>query len=158
MDTLRTNDMAAGKLVVEITEEAMVRNFGAAATVLQRLRDLGIRVAIDDFGTGYSSLSQLKRLPVDELKIDKSFVMRLPDDEVDKAIITTSVELAHKLQLNTVAEGVGSGAAFRWLQASGIERAQGYYWSKPLDADALVDWIGNFSGGATQHSKILQLV
>jgi diguanylate cyclase (GGDEF)-like protein len=158
MDALRTNDMPAHDLVIEITEEAMVRNFSQAATVLQRLRDLGIKVAIDDFGTGYSSLSQLKRLPVDQLKIDKSFVARLPDDGADKIIISSSVELAHKLHLDLVAEGVESGAAFRWIQDSGIEQAQGYYWSPPLPPAAFTEWAEHFSGGATQQSKILQLI
>jgi len=158
MDTLRANEMPAHDLIVEITEEGMVRNFSQAATVLQRLRDLGVKVAIDDFGTGYSSLSQLKRLPVDQLKIDKSFVSRLPDDEADIIIIGASVELAHKLHLDLVAEGVGSGAAFRWIQNMGIEQAQGYYWSPPLPAAEFTDWAQKFSGGATQHSKILQLI
>jgi EAL domain-containing protein (putative c-di-GMP-specific phosphodiesterase class I) len=82
----------------------------------------------------------------------------LPDDDADKIIISASVELAHKLHLDVVAEGVSSGAAFRWIQNSGIEQAQGYYWSPPMAADAFADWAQNFSGGATQQSKILQLI
>jgi diguanylate cyclase (GGDEF)-like protein len=158
MDILRANGMPAQKLVVEITEEAMVREFGTAATVLKRMRDLGIRIAIDDFGTGYSSLSQLKQLPVDELKIDRSFVMRLPDDNADKAIISASVELAHKLQLNVVAEGVTTAAAFQWIQNAGIEHAQGYYWSTPLPPSALTDWVQTFSAKTLQQDKQLQRV
>jgi EAL domain-containing protein (putative c-di-GMP-specific phosphodiesterase class I) len=157
MDILRTSEMEPGKLVVEITEEAMVRDFGGAATVLQRLRDLGIRIAIDDFGTGYSSLSQLKQLPVDELKIDKSFVARLPNDAADNAIISASTELAHKLRLQVVAEGVSTEEAFRWIQSAGIETAQGYYWSAPLPADTFFAWVRNFSGTTQQNIK-LQLV
>jgi len=158
IDTLRENHMAADRLVVEVTEEAMIRNFGQAATVLQRLRDLGIKVAIDDFGIGYSSLSQLKQLPVDQLKIDKSFIAKLPDDEADKIIVSASIELARKFRLELVAEGVSNIEAYRWISNAGIELAQGYFWSAPLKADALSAWIKGFAGEAGRKSKTLQLI
>ena len=96
----------AAYLVAEITEEGLVRDFANATVVLQRLRDLGIKISIDDFGTGYSSLAQIRNLPVDELKIDQSFVTRLPDDRADAAIVGAAIDLAHNLGLEFVAEGV----------------------------------------------------
>jgi diguanylate cyclase (GGDEF)-like protein len=157
MDILRNQKLPPEKLIVEITEQAMVQDFGNATTVLTRLRDLGIRVSIDDFGTGYSSLSQLKKLPVNELKIDRSFVAKLPGDPADEAIVSTAIDLAHKLKLDIVAEGVSSGAAYRWLKAQGIDSAQGFYWSDPIPADELAKWISGFTGGSTQYVRALDL-
>jgi diguanylate cyclase (GGDEF)-like protein len=157
MDILRSQKLPPEKLIVEITEQAMVRDFGNAITVLNRLRDLGIRVSIDDFGTGYSSFSQLKKLPVNELKIDRSFVAKLPGDPADEAIVSTAIDLAHKLKLDIVAEGVASGASYRWLRAHGIDSAQGFYWSKPIPADELSNWISDFTGGSTQYVRALDI-
>ena len=99
LDLLRNHDLAPRYLVAEITEEGLVRDFANATIVLQRLRDLGIRISIDDFGTGYSSLAQIRNLPVDELKIDKSFVTQLPDNRADAAIVGAAIDLAHNLGL-----------------------------------------------------------
>ncbi len=158
MDTLRNHHLPPEKLILEITEQAMVQDINNAITVLTRLRDLGIKISIDDFGTGYSSLSQLKKLPVDELKIDRSFVAMLPGDRADAAIVSTTIDLAHKLRLEIVAEGVASGAAYRWLQNHGIDRAQGYYWSKPIPAEELPPWVSNFIGGSTQVLQTVEFV
>jgi diguanylate cyclase (GGDEF)-like protein len=158
MDKLHEHGIAPERLVVEITEEATVRDFGTATEVLRGLRDLGINVSIDDFGTGYSSLSQLKKIPADELKIDRSFVAQLPDDKADASIVHSSIELAHSLGLQVVAEGVASGAALRWLRDHKVDRAQGYYWSPPLPATELIDWLRNFSGGSTAELPALQIM
>ena len=123
-----------------------------------RLRDLGITISIDDFGTGYSSLSQLKNLPVAELKIDRSFIAQLPDDAADAAIVGAAVELARKLGLEIVAEGVSSGAVVGWLRAHGVQRAQGYYWSPPLPGDEFERWAADFSGGSTRLARKLELI
>ena len=155
MDILRNHKLPPEKLIVEITEQAMVLDFSNATTVLTRLRDLGIKISIDDFGTGYSSLSQLKKLPVDELKIDRSFIAALPNDREDAAIVSTAIDLAHKLKLDIVAEGVTNRASYRWLQAHGIDRAQGYYWNKPIPAKELSSWISSFKGGSTQYLRAL---
>jgi diguanylate cyclase (GGDEF)-like protein len=157
MDILRSKKLPPEKLIVEITEQAMVQDFSNATTVLTRLRDLGIRVSIDGFGTGYTSLSQLRKLPVNELKIDRSLVARLPGDQEDEAIVSTAIDLAHKLKLDIVAEGVSSGAGYRWLKAHGIDSAQGFYWSDPSPADELSNWISNFKGGSTQYVRALDL-
>ena len=118
---LRDHDLAARNIVLEITEQAVVRDFQRATLVLECLRDLGIRIAIDDFGTGYSSLAQIKHLPVDELKIDRSFVMDLPGNDDDAAIVRASIDLAHNLGLEVLAEGVETQPALEWLQAQGCE-------------------------------------
>jgi diguanylate cyclase (GGDEF)-like protein len=156
-DLLRDERMVPEKLVLELTEQAMVQDFANATAILNRLRDLGVRISVDDFGTGYSSLGHLKQLPVDELKIDRTFISMLPEDRVDAAIVSTTIELAHKLKLETVAEGVSNGAVHRWLQANGIDKAQGYYWSKPLPGDQIAEWVSGFSGGSTVAVRALEL-
>mgnify|MGYP001336696227 FL=1 len=141
---------------MEITEEALVRDFARATLVLQCLRDLGVRVSIDDFCTKYSSLVQLKRLPVDELKIDRSFVMELPQDRDDAAIVRSTLDLAHRLGLEVVAEGVESAAALDWLAAHGCERAQGFYMSRPMPAEAFGAWVRRYAGNGQATRQVTQ--
>jgi EAL domain-containing protein (putative c-di-GMP-specific phosphodiesterase class I) len=156
-ETLDDAGVPPESLIIEITEEAMVRNFAQATTVLRRLRELGIKISIDDFGTGYSSLAQLKNLPVDEIKIDRSFFSQLPDNAADAAIVRATTDLAHSLGLECVAEGIENGAAFRWIQENGVERAQGFYFSKPLPAEIFGRWVREFTGGSTVEIRTLQL-
>jgi diguanylate cyclase len=108
-----------------------------AGEVLQDLRALGVRLALDDFGTGYSSLEHLKRLPVDELKIDKSFVMAMDTDPADRAIVASTCALGQSLGLRVVAEGVESSASASVLAAIGCDMAQGFHYSPPVPADQL---------------------
>ena len=103
-----------------------------ARRVLDRMREMGVRVAIDDFGTGYSSLVSLKQLPVSTIKVDKSFVMNMEADADDAAIVRSTVALGHNLGLEVVAEGVETPAAWKALKEMGADIAQGYYLSKPL--------------------------
>ena len=103
-----------------------------AFQVLERLRAMGIRLSIDDFGTGYSSLAYLKRLPVNELKIDKSFVMGLTRDQDDAAIVRATIDLAHHMGLVVTAEGVEQASVLKALRHLGCDMAQGYYISPPL--------------------------
>jgi len=158
MDVVREHKLNPKRLVLEVTEEAMVEDFGKANSALERLHDLGLTISIDDFGTGYSSLSQLKKLPVQELKIDRSFIAGLPSDSADTAIVSASVSLAHQLGLKIVAEGVTNGDALRWLRENGVDRAQGFYWSEPIPADAFNEWLRNFTGGETVQVKPLKIV
>lgn len=109
--------------------------------VLSRLAALGVSLSIDDFGTGYSSLAYLKQLPVDEIKIDKSFVLGMEADEKDTAIVRSVSELSHNLGLRVVAEGVETAEAWDVLHALGCDVAQGYYVSRPLPADELERWL-----------------
>lgn len=154
LQLLRDHDLAPRYLTVEITEEALVRDFARATLVLQCLRDLGVRVSIDDFGTKYSSLVQLKRLPVDELKIDRSFVMELPQDRDDAAIVRSTLDLAHRLGLEVVAEGVESAAALDWLAAHGCERAQGFYISRPMPAESFGAWVRRYAGNGQATRQV----
>ena len=132
---------APPRLEVEVTESSIMQDPRRAASFLGRLRDLRIRVAIDDFGTGYSSLSALKQLPVDSLKIDKSFVMGMEENLDDQAIVRATARLGQDLGLNVVAEGVESQAAARQLATFGCNQGQGYHFSKPVEAERLRRWL-----------------
>jgi diguanylate cyclase (GGDEF)-like protein len=129
------------RLVIEITESSLMADAARAMEVLNRLREMGVGVSIDDFGTGYSSLAYLKRLPVDELKIDKSFVANMARDENDAAIVRSTVGLAHELGLTVVAEGIEDQATWDLLVALGCDVGQGYFVSRPVPAAALGVWL-----------------
>lgn len=126
---------------IEITESDIMSEPEKAVALLQRYRSEGISVAIDDFGTGFSSLSQLKNMPVNELKIDKGFVLQLANTENDQIIVRSTLELAHRFGLEVVAEGVETRESLALLQAWGCEWAQGYYFSRPLKASDVPAWM-----------------
>jgi EAL domain-containing protein (putative c-di-GMP-specific phosphodiesterase class I) len=105
---------------------------------------MGVSLSIDDFGTGYSSLSHLKRLPVDEIKIDRAFVMGMAHDENDAVIVRSTIELGHNLGLQVVAEGVESHDDLDRLRGWGCDTAQGYYLSRPLAPERIQEWSGRF--------------
>lgn len=129
------------QLVLEVTETAVMRDALYSLEVLNRLKACGVMLAIDDFGTGYSSLSHLKRLPVDELKIDKSFVMGMAEDEDDAVIVRSTIELAHNMGLKVVAEGVETEAAMEMLRSFRCDSAQGYLISRPMAAADATRWL-----------------
>ena len=114
---------------------------GRAQRILSRLRDTGITISVDDFGTGYSSLAYLRDLPVDELKLDRSFIFSMADDARAAAIVESTIALAHSLSLRMVAEGVESRAACMELARYGCDLGQGYYLSRPLPAAELEHWL-----------------
>ena len=124
-----------------------------------RLSERGFKLSIDDFGTGYSSLAYLKRLPVDELKIDKSFVMNMEKDEDDAKIVRSMIDLAHNLGLTVVAEGVENALIWRKLKDLSCDEAQGYYMSKPMPAEEFLHWRKRWQGGqvlsATGHGALI---
>ncbi|MBB5172702.1 EAL domain-containing protein [Texcoconibacillus texcoconensis] len=126
---------------LEITENGLMENTEEMINTLKRLREIGFRIAIDDFGTGYSSLSYLKKFPVTSLKIDKSFVFGLPNDLGDEAIVSSTIQLAHRLGLYVIAEGVESQDALVNLKQHDCTYVQGYYFSKPLPADQFTNEI-----------------
>jgi EAL domain-containing protein (putative c-di-GMP-specific phosphodiesterase class I) len=136
----------------------VVRDSQNAMLVLECLRDLGIRISIDDFGTGYSSLAQLKHLPADELKIDRSFVMELPGNREDAAIVRTAIDLAHNLGLQVLAEGVEAQQALQWLKAHGCEQAQGFLISKPMPAEEFCAWVRRYEQEAAERLPGLRSV
>jgi EAL domain-containing protein (putative c-di-GMP-specific phosphodiesterase class I)/GGDEF domain-containing protein len=131
---LAQHGIAASRLILEITESAFMRDAGAASRHMEHLRVTGVRFSIDDFGTGYSSLSQLQKLPVDELKIDRSFIVAADQDPDNIPVVRTIIELGHSLGLKVVAEGVETEAHWRWLAGVGCDIAQGYLISKPVAA------------------------
>lgn len=132
--------IAANCFEVEITESVLVHNLEDVSAQLRRLRDLGIRVAIDDFGTGYSSLAYLKGLPIDKLKVDRSFITETPDDSDSCAIIHAIVALADKLNMEVVAEGVETQSQFEFLQDSGIALMQGFFFCRPISEPDFTTW------------------
>jgi diguanylate cyclase (GGDEF)-like protein len=128
-------------LQLEITESTLLSDPKRALGVLGRLSHMGVELSIDDFGTGYSSLSHLRRLPLKELKIDKSFVQNMVVDENDLVIVRSTIDLGRNLGLQVVAEGVETREVWAKLQALGCDYAQGYYNSRPMPAEELVRWL-----------------
>lgn len=130
-------------LHVELTESAVMNDVEHTLDILNRLSQLGIEIAIDDFGTGYSSLTYLKRMPITELKIDRSFVMHMADAEVDATIVQSTVTMAHSLGLKVVAEGVEDEKTWHLLESFHCDTAQGYYMSRPVVPQDLEKWLRN---------------
>ena len=135
-DVLRRTGLDPRDLILEITESMVVEDVGSALTTLQELKALGVKIAVDDFGTGYSSLSYLKHFPVDYLKIDRSFVSGLGRDSKDEGLVSASIELAHALGLEAIAEGVETEEQLKRLRSLGCELAQGFYFQRPSPEDA----------------------
>ncbi|MGI8686174.1 MAG: putative bifunctional diguanylate cyclase/phosphodiesterase [Acidimicrobiales bacterium] len=138
---LRETGVPAGCLTLELTESSMMSDPVRTADVLDRLHGLGVQLSIDDYGTGYSSLSYLRRLPVDEMKIDKSFVMSMQGKDNDDVIVRSTVDLGHNLGLRVVAEGVEDEASWDRLAALGCDSAQGYWLSRPIPAEEVADLV-----------------
>ena len=115
-----------------------------ARDILTRLRSHGIQISIDDFGTGYSSLSYLRDLPIDELKLDRSFIFPMADDARAAALVASTIALAHSLGLRMVAEGVENDVAYTELARLGCDQAQGYYMSRPVPAAELEHWLSTW--------------
>ena len=134
-------EIPPGQLTLEVTENIIGADPIRVIEVLESLRDLGVNLSLDDFGTGHSSLSYLKRLPVHELKIDKSFVLAMHESRVDEAIVRSTTELAQRLGLRVVAEGVETQEALDHLAQIGCEEAQGYFLQRPVPAAQLSDWV-----------------
>ncbi len=138
---LGRHDVPAELLTLEVTESTIMNDPSRAVTVLGRLRALGVKIAVDDYGTGYSSLAYLKRLAIDELKIDKSFITGMREDDNDALIVRSTIELGHNLGLQLVAEGVEDAQTWQLLLPLGCDLLQGYHISRPLPYDRLVEWL-----------------
>jgi diguanylate cyclase (GGDEF)-like protein len=141
---LEKSGIAASQLTLELTESSIMADPARTIGILDDLARLGVTISVDDFGTGYSSLSYLKRLPVREIKIDRSFVMGMSADTVDAAIVRSTVELSHTLGLRVVAEGVEDQMSLSHLRDWGCDLAQGYYFSRPLAGAVLLDWMAGY--------------
>ncbi|WP_242560391.1 EAL domain-containing protein [Pandoraea capi] len=137
---LREHALPPHWLCVEITESALMDDPEQALITMERLHRMGIRIAIDDFGTGYSSLSYLKRMPVEEIKIDRSFVKGMAHEQNDALIVRSTIALGHSMGIRIVAEGIEDAVTLEKLRALGCDFAQGYFLSKPLPEAELEDW------------------
>jgi diguanylate cyclase (GGDEF)-like protein len=140
-DVLTRHGVPPSRLTVEVTESTIMADPKRALDVLGQLRALGVSLAVDDFGTGYSSLSYLRRMDVDELKIDKSFVLQMGLDDNSAIIVRSTIELGHSLGLTVTAEGVEDHATYERLQALGCDRVQGFFHSRPLSPSAMEAWL-----------------
>jgi EAL domain-containing protein (putative c-di-GMP-specific phosphodiesterase class I) len=138
---LEASRQRPNRLTFEITESALMADPAAALGVLERIAALGCKLSLDDFGTGYSSLAYLQQLPINELKIDRSFVVAMMQDHNAAVIVRSVVGLAKGLDLSVVAEGVESEDAFLSLCALGCDQAQGYWCGPAMDGDQLLTWL-----------------
>jgi EAL domain-containing protein (putative c-di-GMP-specific phosphodiesterase class I) len=132
---LRKHNVPADRLLIEITESAMMADEDASAEVLERLRRLGVSLAVDDFGTGYSSLGHLRRFPVSKVKIDRGFVSRVDVDTGDAAIVRAVVAMSHAMGLEVVAEGIETESQRALLERSGVSLGQGWLFGRPMAAE-----------------------
>ena len=142
-DTLENHKLSPEKLMLEVSEGDIMSEPLRARQTIEKIKNTGINLSIDDFGTGYSSLSYLKKLPVDEIKIDHSFVMEITEDDDDDVIVLATIELAHNFGLTIVAEGVHNKNTWDRLKVLNCDIAQGYYISRPLSAHAFSAWLMN---------------
>jgi diguanylate cyclase (GGDEF)-like protein len=140
-DLLREFDLPTHLLRLEVTETAVMADPRVAMTTLTQLHDLGIKLSIDDYGTGYSSMAYLKRLPVDELKVDRTFVLNIDSDQDDAALVRGAIDLGHNLGLTVVAEGVEGAAHVAALHQLGCDIAQGFHYARPMPPNDLADWL-----------------
>jgi EAL domain-containing protein (putative c-di-GMP-specific phosphodiesterase class I) len=138
---LRAHDLPPDVLTLEVTETEVMADLTQASKVLDQLSGLGIKIAIDDYGTGYSSLAYLHRLPVQELKIDRSFVTNLPNEASNRIIVRSSIAMAHSLGLKVVAEGAEDELTCSMLAEAQCDFIQGYYLSKPKEGSVLQEWL-----------------
>ena len=139
--TLRQTELDPRSLELEVTESALMKNSEIAASLLQNIREAGVRIAIDDFGTGYSSLSYLKRFPLDALKIDQSFIRQITISPNDTAIVSAIISMGRSLGLRVIAEGVETAEDLTFLQDQECDEAQGYYFSRPVPADQFAELL-----------------
>jgi EAL domain-containing protein (putative c-di-GMP-specific phosphodiesterase class I) len=134
-------DFPAAAFELEVSENTVMSDPLRTVDVLARLREIGVAVSLDDFGAGHSSLAHLKQLSVDKLKIDQSFVLRMAEDPHDAAIVCSTVDLAHRLGLRVIAEGVETHAAWELLTDCACDQAQGHFVARPMSGETLAAWL-----------------
>jgi diguanylate cyclase (GGDEF)-like protein len=144
---LEAHGVPADLLRMEITESAIITNISQAREIVTRIHGLGVRFSIDDFGTGYSSMNYLRRAPIDEVKVDRSFVMAMLANEEDHTLVRSTIDLGHSLGLKVCAEGVEDQDTLDELVRLGCDLIQGYHLAKPMSAEALEEWIASCSAG-----------
>ena len=138
---LASNDVPPDRLVMEITESTIMMDKDRALQILTRLADMGVRLSIDDFGTGYSSLAYLSKMPVKEIKIDKSFVMDMENNKSNSVIVHATIELGHNLGLEVVGEGVENAEVLGILGRLNCDSVQGFHLLRPVDGPAFDEWL-----------------
>ncbi len=155
-DAIRTSDVDPSMLSLEITESALMGDVETSARAMHALRELGVRLAVDDFGTGHSSLAYLKQLPVDSLKIDRSFIAGLPEDQHDRSITEAIITLGRSLGLTIVAEGVETVEQWIALDELGCTVGQGFLWSPPIPASSFAPLITGLRRRTARTSGIAE--
>jgi diguanylate cyclase (GGDEF)-like protein len=145
-DLLRKHDVPGHLIVLEITEREVMADRALARTALAAFRSLGVKISVDDFGTGFSSLSQLQQLPIDEIKIDASFVRNMLTNKQDEVIVHSIIDLGHNLGLEVVAEGAETPAQLKALRDLGADRVQGYVINPPMPVEKFTEWLFALSG------------
>ena len=149
MQSLERYRLEASSLILEITETGVMMDPNQVIEILGQLSAQGLKLSIDDFGTGHSSLVYLRRLPVHNLKVDKSFVIDMDKDEDNASIVRATVDLAHNLGLTVTAEGVETGSVYEKLREIGCDYYQGYYVGEPVDAAGIAEWLENGKAALT---------
>jgi EAL domain-containing protein (putative c-di-GMP-specific phosphodiesterase class I) len=143
---LEETGLHPGRLEVEVTESAVMSEVEEVTARVGRLRDMGVQLTLDDFGTGYSSLAYLKRFRFHRIKIDRAFVRDLPGDADSAALVGAMLAMAQSLGLEVIAEGVETAAQLAFLEERGCRAFQGYYFSRPLEADAVAPFLAAWKG------------
>jgi diguanylate cyclase (GGDEF)-like protein len=146
IDVLTQHQVAPKLITIELTERDMIENAEKGILALEALKDIGVKVSLDDYGVGQTSLSRLKTLPIDELKLDKIFILKLDQSEKDQFIVQSSITLGHQLGFSVVAEGVETLESLNILQNMKCDHAQGYYLSRPLKAELFELWLSEYKG------------
>ena len=144
-NALKLSDLPPELLEIEVTESCFIDDFDNTKAVLQQIKELGVKIALDDFGTGYSSLSYLTQLPIDVLKIDASFIARVPEDDKECKLVSLICSMAHGLNLDIVAEGVENHQQALFLRQNQCSVFQGYLYSRPQQADLIEEQLINHS-------------
>jgi EAL domain-containing protein (putative c-di-GMP-specific phosphodiesterase class I) len=137
---LATWTVPPDRLTIEVTESALMIDVERSLQVLHELKEQGVRLSIDDFGTGYSSLAYLRRMPLDELKIDRTFVQSMVDNKADVQIVRSVIDLAHNFELEAVAEGVEDPPTLDLLSQLGCDVIQGYHYARPMPLPQMREW------------------
>ena len=148
---LSSYGVSPSQIALEVTETAVMNNASRVIDALNSMRKMGLWISIDDFGTGYSSLAYLKNLPVNEIKIDRSFVTKMSEDKKDTLIVQSIIDLAHKFGLKVVAEGVEDRKTKEMLENLNCDTAQGYYISRPVSPIEFRSWLSTREWGISQQ-------
>ena len=152
--TISSSQIDTRFLTLELTESLLLGNIDEKIKIMKSLRTMGLKLSIDDFGTGYSSLSYLRKLPLDELKIDRSFIMEVSNRNDSRAIVATIVFLARRLKLSTVAEGVEKKEELEFLQKLGCNQYQGFFFSRPVPSNELPDLLSQRINASAKKSAL----